>query len=274
VTFEARLLAWSYANFSLRIDSLICAPAKITVVVGPNGAGKSTLLKCLALVHAVPKGTVFVDGRDLGELRGAERARLVGYVPQEPAFTFNYAVRDFVLMGRAAYLSPFESPGPADVRLAEEALRFVGLEGFGDRPFLELSSGERRLILVARTLAQESGILLLDEPTTFLDPRHELEVMELCRRLAATRGKTLLVALHSLDMAVRYADELVVMKAGRVVASGPPAEILSETLLRNVYEIDMRLATFEGRLFVVRQSGSVRHEFSAPDRGFNPPPRS
>jgi iron complex transport system ATP-binding protein len=252
VTLEARHLAWSYANFDLRIESLICAPSKITVVVGPNGAGKSTLLKCLGLIHLVRNGTIFVDGRDLGEVRGGERARLVGYVPQEPSFTFNYAVRDFVLTGRAAFLSPFESPGPSDVRLADEALRYVGLEGFEDRPYLELSSGERRLVLMARALTQESAILLLDEPTTFLDPRHELEIMELCRRLAAGRGKTLVVALHSLDMAVRYADELVVMKAGRVVASGPPAEVLSETLLRSVYEIDLRLATLEGRLVVVR----------------------
>ncbi len=249
---EARHLAWSYEKFELRIDGLVCAAGKVTAVVGPNGAGKSTLLKCLARVYPVPKGVVFADGRDLAAVRGGERARLVGYVPQEPAFAFNYAVRDFVLTGRAAYLSPFAGPGPADIRLAEEALRFVGLEGFGDRPFLELSSGERRLVLAARTLAQESAILLLDEPTAFLDPRHEVEVMELCRRLAADKGKTLLVALHGLDMAIRYADELVVMKAGRVVASGPPAGILSEALLRSVYEIDLRLATVDGRLFVVR----------------------
>ncbi len=251
MTLEARHLAWSYADFDLRVESLVCAPSEITVVVGPNGAGKSTLLKCLGLVHPVPKGTVFAAGRDLTEVRGGERARLVGYVPQEPSFTFNYAVRDFVLTGRAAYLSPFASPAASDVRLAEEALRFVGLAGFGDRSFLELSSGERRLVLVARTLAQESRALLLDEPTSFLDPRHELEVMELCRRLAAG-GKTLLVALHSLDMAVRYADELVVMKAGRIVAAGPPAGILSESLLRSVYEIEMRLVTVEGRILVLR----------------------
>lgn len=251
MTLEVRRLAWSYESFDLRIDGLTCASGRITVVVGPNGAGKSTLLKCVGLVHPVPKGTAFASGRDLAEAHGGERARLVGYVPQEPSFAFNYAVRDFVLTGRAAYLSPFASPGASDVRLAEEALRFVGLGGFGDRPFLELSSGERRLVLIARTLAQESQALLLDEPTAFLDPRHELEIMDLCRRLAAG-GKTLVVALHSLDMAVRYADELVVMKAGRIVAAGPPAGILSESLLKSVYEIDMRLVTVEGRILVLR----------------------
>lgn len=252
MTLEARHLVWSYASFDLAVDGLVCPPARITAVVGPNGAGKSTLLKCLGLVHRVPKGTVFAGGRDLAALSGSDRARLVGYVPQEPSFTFNYAALDFVLAGRAAYLTPFESPGPADVRRAGEALRYVGLEGFGDRPLLELSSGERRLMLIARALAQESRILLLDEPTSFLDPRHELEIMRLCRRLAEGPGKTLCVALHSLDMAVRFADELIVMKAGRIVAAGPPAGILSESLLRSVYDIDMRLASVEGRLVVIR----------------------
>ncbi|MDH4198550.1 MAG: ABC transporter ATP-binding protein, partial [Candidatus Aminicenantes bacterium] len=158
--------------------------------------------------------------------------RLIGYVPQEPSFTFNYTILDFVLTGRAAYVAPFASPAAADRRVAREALRFVGLEQESGRPFLELSSGERRLVLIARTLAQQSEILLLDEPTTFLDPRHEVEVMTLLRRLADEKKKTLVITLHDLDLAARTSDVMVFLKGGRVVASGPSGDVLTEDLLR------------------------------------------
>ena len=148
-------------------------------------------------------------------------------------------------------LSP-DLPARHEVEPAREALRFVGLDGFEDRPFFELSSGERRLVLIARTLAQKSEILLLDEPTTFLDPRHEVDIMELVRRLAAERGKTVVVTLHALDMAVKYADEMVFMKGGTVVAAGPPREVLDEGLLRTVYDIDMGIVDVGGRRLIVR----------------------
>jgi iron complex transport system ATP-binding protein len=245
-------LTFSYGAFTLSVPALTFPAARVTAVVGPNGAGKSTLLRCLAAVQTVRRGTVFVDGQDLSVLTGKNRARLVGYVPQEPSFTFNYGVLDFVLTGRAAFIPAFSSPARHDVEAAREALRFVGLEGFEDRPFFELSSGERRLVLIARTLAQRSEILLLDEPTTFLDPRHEVEVLELVRRLAAEKGKTVIVTLHAIDMAVKYADEMVFMKDGAIVAAGPPGAILDERLLRTVYDIDIGIREIDGRRIIVR----------------------
>jgi iron complex transport system ATP-binding protein len=245
-------LSFAYEAFSLNVAALTFADARVTAVVGPNGAGKSTLLKCLAAVYAPRRGSVFVDGQDLAALPGKSRARLVGYVPQEPSYTFNYGVLDFVLTGRAAFIPAFSSPARHDVEAAREALLFVGLEGFEDRPFFELSSGERRLVLIARTLAQRPDVLLLDEPTTFLDPRHEVEVMELVRRLADEKGKTVIVTLHALDMAIKYADEMVFMKGGVVVAAGRPSEVLDERLLRAVYDIDISLLDVGGRLVVVR----------------------
>ncbi len=245
-------LAFDYADFRLRIAALEFADGRLTSIVGPNGAGKSTLLKCIASVLPAPPGSVFADGQDLGRLRGSERARRVGYVPQEPSFTFNYTVLDFVLTGRAAYVAAFSSPSARDAALAEEALHYVGLDGFGPRFFLELSSGERRLVLIARTLAQGSEILLLDEPTSFLDPRHEAETMALCRRLADERRKTIIVTLHNLDMAVKYSDAMVFMKGGRVASAGPPPEVLSEALLREVYDMDMKIVECQGHTFFVR----------------------
>lgn len=223
-----------------------------TSIVGPNGAGKSTFLKCAASVLAAPRASVFVDGKDLTALRGRERAKLVGYVPQEPSFTFNYTVLDFVLTGRAAFIPAFSSPASHDFRLAEDALHYVGLSGRIRRPFLELSSGERRLVLIARALAQGPEVLLLDEPTSFLDPRHEVETMALCRRLAEDKKKTVVVTLHNLEMAVRYSDAMVFMKDGKVVAAGAPGDILSESLLRDVYDLDMKIVECAGQKFFVK----------------------
>ncbi len=245
-------LRFSYADFALRVAGQTFAEARVTSVVGPNGAGKSTFLKCLAAVLPAPRGSVFVDGQDLAGLSGKSRARLVGYVPQETSFTFNYSVLDFVLTGRAAFIPVFSSPSRHDVEAAEEALGYVGLADFPARPFFELSSGERRLVLIARTLAQQPAILLLDEPTTFLDPRHEVEILELVRRLAAEKGKTVIVTLHALDMAVKYSDVMVFMKGGGIVAAGPPGEVLSEPLLKTVYDIDMGILDVGGRRLVVR----------------------
>lgn len=245
-------LIYSYANFTLGVAGQTFADARVTSIVGPNGAGKSTFLKCLAAVLPAPRRSVFVNGKDLADFKGRNRARAMGYVPQEPAFTFNYTVLDFVLTGRAAFIPVFSSPTRHDVAAAEEALLFVGLADFPARPLFELSSGERRLVLIARTLAQQPDILLLDEPTTFLDPRHEIEVLELVRRLAGEMNKTVIVTLHDLALAVKYSDEMVFMKDGRVVASGPPGDILSESLLRSVYDIEMGILNVAGRQIIVR----------------------
>ena len=245
-------LVFSYGSFKLKIDELVFSGSRVTAVVGPNGGGQVDPAQMPGRDPAPERGGTFVDGRDLARLGGRERARLVGYVPQEPTYMFNYAVLDFVLTGRAAFIPRFSSPAALDVEAAREALRFVGLADLERRPFFELSSGERRLVLIARTLAQRPSLLLLDEPTTFLDPRHETEVMALIRRLAVEKAATVVVTLHALDMAVKYADAMVFMKAGGVVAAGPPDEILDEALLRAVYDVDIGIVDIAGRRVLVR----------------------
>ncbi len=245
-------LSFRYKNFMLKVEALKFESAKVTVIVGPNGAGKTTFLKCIAAVLPAAKGSLFVDGRDIMSLKSQERARLIGYVPQEHDTVFNYQVADFVLMGRAAYISPFALPSQEDIRAAEEALDFVGLSDYTGRLISELSSGERRLVLIARVLAQKSDILLMDEPTTFLDPKHETEVLELIRKLAVEKHKTILVTLHSLEMAVQYADSMIFMKNGEVVAWGRPGEVFREPLLESVYGMKMKIVDWNGRKIVLR----------------------
>jgi iron complex transport system ATP-binding protein len=245
-------LAFTRPGFVLSVPDLEIAGGRLTALVGPNGAGKTTLLKCLAGLLPVPRRTIFMGERDLAAFSDGERARLLAFVPQEHASAFNYAVREFLLLGRAPYVSLFSMPSPGDAARAEETLAFVGLSGRGGRAYQQMSSGERRLVLIARALVQDAGILVLDEPTTFLDPKHETSVLDLARRLVDERGKTVLVTLHNLDMAVRYADDLVCLKDGTVVAHGAPAAILTEPLLESMYEIPMRILRHEGRTFIVR----------------------
>ncbi len=252
MNIRVRDLTFAYKDFSLRVAGLRFQAARVTSIVGPNGAGKTTLLKCLGGILPIPAGRVFIDGRDLTALRTREKARLLGFVPQEHDSAFNYQVMDFVLMGRASFVSPFALPSREDARAAEEALDFVGLGGYAERAISELSSGERRLVLIARALAQESSILLMDEPTTFLDPRHETELLNLVRKLAVDRQKTIVVTLHGLEMAVRYSDEMVFMKGGEVAASGPPDDIFKEPLLESVYGMKMKVIDWEGRKIVIR----------------------
>lgn len=245
-------LTFAYKNFILRIGELQFGGGRVATIVGPNGAGKTTLLKCVGAVLPVRKGTLFVDGKDIAGLKSQERARLVSYVPQEHGSAFNYLVIDFVLMGRAAYVPLFSVPSREDVRIAEEALDFVGLGRFAERTYAELSSGERRLVLIARALAQQSDIFLLDEPTTFLDPKHERELLNLIRKLATEKKKTILLTLHNLEMTLEYSDDVVFMKNGQVVAWGQTEEVFKEPLLKAVYETEMKVVEWNGRKIILR----------------------
>lgn len=252
VSIRVRDLVFRRKDFLLRIPKLDFEEARLTAIVGPNGAGKTTLLKCLAALLPFAKGTLFLDEKDMASVSAAERARRMAFVPQEHTSAFNYSILDFILMGRAPYLGIFSVPSEKDVARAVEALAFVGLQATLDRPYMQMSSGERRLILIARALAQDTDILILDEPTTFLDPRHETEVMNLARQLVVEHRKTVLVTLHNLDMAARYADTLVFLKNGTVAAQGRPADILTEDLLLDLYEIPMQILEHQGRLFIVK----------------------
>lgn len=245
-------LRFAYEDFVLRVDELTFEGGRIASIIGPNGAGKTTLLKCIGAILPIKRKTLFVDGKDLALLKSHERARLVSYVPQEHGAAFNYLVIDFVLMGRAAYVPLFSTPSGTDYRIATEALEFVGLGSFAERTYAELSSGERRLVLIARALAQQADILLLDEPTTFLDPKHEREVLDLVRKLAAEKGKTVLLTLHNLEMALQYSNDMVFLKRGTVVASGKAAEVFEESLLETVYDMEIKVIDWNGRKVVLR----------------------
>ena len=249
---SVRNLRYARPGFELLVPAFDGAAGDITAIVGPNGAGKTTFLKCLCGLWRPAEGRILIDGADLGTLGDSERARRLAFVPQEYSASFNFSVLDFVLMGRVAYLPLFGAPSTGDRSIAEEALAYVGFGHPPSRPMFQLSSGERRLVLIARALAQKADILVLDEPTTFLDPRHETGIMELARRLSVEQGKTIIVTLHDLTLAVRYSGRIVFLKDGRIVADGRPDDILTRELLRRVYEIPMDIIDQNGRRFIVK----------------------
>jgi len=251
---QARIkeLRVNYDDFELKVSGLVFEAEKVSVLVGPNGAGKSTLLKALAGVLSVKPGSIFIGGRDLAFLRGAEKASLLSYVPQEQALVFNHSVFDFILMGRSGFLSLFSRPSPDDYRKTEEVISYLGLEAFSRRKYTELSSGERRIVLIGRALAQDSMIIVLDEPTTFLDPKHEIQIIDLMKKLATERGKTIITSLHSLELIPRLADFLILLKNGQILASGPAREVFKTELLVELFEYPLKVAQAEGQTVLLR----------------------
>ncbi|PFG38529.1 iron complex transport system ATP-binding protein [Georgenia soli] len=217
------------------VDAQVPARA-VTAVVGPNGAGKSTLLR--ALVGALPAGgAVMLDGTDLGRLTHRERARRMALVEQDSSAPVSRDVLDVVLLGRTPHRSRWGADSASDVEIAETALARAGASDLAGRDFSTLSGGERQRVHLARALAQQPEVLLLDEPTNHLDVAAQLDVLALARDLAAD-GVAVLAALHDLNHALRYADQVIVMSGGRVVTAGPPAAVLTGELVSEVYGVD------------------------------------
>ncbi|MFE1784070.1 ABC transporter ATP-binding protein [Streptomyces sp. NPDC059506] len=217
---------------------LTAHPGETVGLVGPNGSGKTTFLRCVYGTLRPTAGRVLLDGRDAAALGVKERARRVAVVAQDAGSAFGLTVRETVAMGRSPHKRFWEQDGPGDARRVARALERVGAEALADRRLDELSGGERQRVLVARALVQDPGLLALDEPTNHLDVRHQLEILGLVRRL----GTTNLVVLHDLNLAAAHCDRLYVLGAGRVVASGPPGEVLTEELLAEVYGVRARVA--------------------------------
>ena len=227
------------------------APGEIVGLLGRNGAGKSTLLRIACGLLAPEAGTVQIDGQPVSGLDRRQRARAVALVPQETHFPFPFSVAEVVLMGRTPHLGWLGFESRRDLAAAQSAMEQLGIEDLAARSVLSLSGGERQLAVVARALAQGPRLLLLDEPTAFLDLRHRLQVLGRVRELAAT-GAGALVVSHDLAVAARSCDRLALLADGRILAAGPPAQVLTPALLREAFGIEADvLATRDGYPVVV-----------------------
>ena len=221
----------------LRGVDLAAAKGELVGLIGPNGSGKSTLLKCIYRVLAPSGGAVYLDGRPLSEYSVRQSAQALAVMAQHTAYNFEFTVRDIVLLGRAPRKRALERDTATDYAIVDEALRTVGLSELAARAFSTLSGGEQQRVILARALAQQTPLLILDEPTNHLDVRYQLELMDIVRGL----GKTVLCAVHDLNIAAMYCDRLYALRQGRVVASGTPEQVITPEVIRAVYDVEARV---------------------------------
>lgn len=214
------------------------APGRITMIIGANASGKSTLLGTLARLRDPLGGAVELDGVDVARIGRRTFAREVGLLPQHPTAPDGITVAELVSRGRHPHRGVFQRWSPADSAIVDEAMARTGVSELADRAVGDLSGGQRQRVWIAMALAQAPRILLLDEPTTFLDLSHQLEVLDLLRDLNRAEGTTIVVVLHELNLAARYADDLVVLHEGRVVAHGAPTDVLTAEVVSTAFSLD------------------------------------
>ena len=220
--------------------SLSIESGEMVGILGPNGSGKTTLLKIFSAV-LMGRGEVKLNGRSIETFRKRELSRLFAVVPQESQILFPYTVAEIVLMGRASYHSPLALEGETDIEVARASMELTDSLSFSDRYLHELSGGEKQRVIIARALAQEPQILLLDEPSAFLDLKHQVQVFELMCRLNREHNLTIVTALHDLNLAALFFPRLVMLRDGKVYRDGSPKEVLTEKTIEEVYGIRVRV---------------------------------
>ncbi|WP_433295217.1 ABC transporter ATP-binding protein [Pseudonocardia sp. CA-142604] len=213
----------------------------ITAVIGPNGCGKSTLLRALGRLLKPTAGQVVLDGKRIDRVPTREVAKVLGLLPQAPSAPEGLTVADLVARGRHPHQAWYRQWSADDEDAVAQALDWTGIADLAERPVDQLSGGQRQRAWISMALAQGTDLLLLDEPTTFLDLAHQVDVLELVRRLHSEVGRTVVMVLHDLNLAARYADRLVAMREGRIVAAGKPAEVITEELLEEVFGLAARV---------------------------------
>ena len=219
-------------------------------IIGPNGSGKTTFLKCINRILTPSQGEILLHDRDVRRMSRRDIARSVGYVPQSSSGRYSEpSVFEVVLMGRRPHVGWRSSD--SDEEAAWQAIQRLGLGTLATNPYDHLSGGEKQKVLIARALAQEARVLLLDEPTSSLDIRHQLEVMDLLRELVATRSLSVCVIVHDLDLAIKYCDRVVMMKGGEVFAAGHSTEVITEATILDVYGVRAVIDRAYGRPHVV-----------------------
>ena len=227
----------------VRTLSLDVPDQQVTVIVGPNACGKSTLLRGLARLMPPTSGTVLLDGKAIADRPTREVARVMGMLPQSPVPPEGITVRDLVSRGRHPHQSWWHQWGEADTEAVTDALRATGTEDLAARDVDELSGGQRQRAWIAMAVAQQTDLLLLDEPTTYLDMAHQLDVLELVATLNRDRARTVVMVLHDLNLACRYAHHIVAVRDGEIVAEGSPAEVVTADLLREVFSVEASILT-------------------------------
>lgn len=246
VILSAKELTLGYGKTDIvRGVTLTIHRAEIVTIIGPNGSGKSTLLKALARILPLRSGRIELEGQDIWEQPMRQVAQRIAFLPQSADLPADITVMELVRMGRLPHRGFWDGFSQTDAEASESALRQTGLLSFAGRPLTALSGGEQQRVRLAMALAQQPEILLLDEPTTYLDICHQLALMELVERLHDTLGLTVIMVLHDLNQAMRYSSHLVAIADGRVMADGVPEDVFTCDLVRNLYGVDSLVQDME-----------------------------
>ena len=244
-------LEFSYSKETIILHDItldISNPQLISII-GPNGVGKSTLIHCINRILSPTKGTVIVDEMSVKDYNIKDLAKKIGYVPYTSTDTFPMSVVDTILMGR----NPHKRWNSLreDLRIAEEAMEMMDITHLAMRPFNELSAGQHQRVMLARGLAQEPEILLLDEPTANLDIRHQMDVIRLLKRLSVSKGIVVIMISHDLNIAAKYSDNIIMMSKGSIYAVGRPQDVITPENIKEVYDVDCDVTLFAGRPFMI-----------------------
>lgn len=244
-------VSFSYGNEQILNNVKFCVEkSQVFCLLGPNGCGKTTLLDCILGTLRLKKGRIMVKGKNIKDMTPGVLAKRISYVPQGHERAFPYRVLEVVMMGRAAYTGLFSAPNLSDRKIAEAALKSVGIYHLKERPYTRLSGGEGQLVLIARALTQNSPVIIMDEPTSHLDFKNELVVLETIARLVKEQGKTVIMATHFPNHAFFFENDNVpttvaMLKAGRFIESGPPGNVLQERLIRKLYGIEAGIVSYD-----------------------------
>ena len=268
---ETALVAVEHVSFAydtveaVRDLCLSVKKGEVFGLLGPNGSGKSTIVRLLSGVLSPSRGRICFAGQDLTSYHREAMARRIAVVPQDTPIASPFSALEVVLMGRSPHHSRFGFESEADIALARQAMKLTGVEGLESRAIHELSGGERQRVMLARALAQTPELLLLDEPTAFLDIKHQVEVYDLVKRLSRQKGLTVISILHDLNLAALYCDRLALLKFGAVFRVGTPEEVLTYVNVRSVYETEVYIGLNDitGKVHILPLDAETRHRLAA-----------
>ena len=251
VRIERVTYSYEPPRFALNEVSVAIPAGAFCGIIGPNGSGKTTLLKCISGYLTPTCGRVTLSGQEVSSLSVREIARRMALVQQHAAIEYDFTVMDIVMTGRNPYIGRMKSETTADYAIANDALQQAGIMHLKDRMVTTLSGGEWQMRVLARALTQQADIMLLDEPVTGLDIRHQVHIMGTVKRLAGERGISVVCVLHDLNLALRYCNQIVLLKAGQVYAQGAPEEVLTQDNVERVYETPVHMIEHGGEKFIL-----------------------
>lgn len=235
-------LSVQYDNRKILSDvNILVNPGEVAAVIGPNGAGKTTLIRAISGVIPILSGDIFIDGLDIHQLDPQERSKLLSVIPQARNLPVAFTVQEVVTMGRTPYIGWLGKISKSDEEIIQTAMQKTDIADLSDRRMGELSGGEQQRVLVARAIAQQSKVMLLDEPTTHLDIQYQISLLKIIRNLATVDRLVILMAIHDLNLVARYSDRVIALVDGRVSANGPKDDVLTEAILSSIYHVPMKI---------------------------------